>query len=110
MLGQLVTEALPSFPKSLVPWRDSNPGLLFLRRMRCLLRHAAGASQVYIMSRQLSGVVSHHLSLVPHFRLVTTWEKPIVVGRHAHADQVAQCFVKKILTTYDKVGLLVRLM
>jgi hypothetical protein len=22
-------------PKNLMPWRDSNPGLLFLRRMRC---------------------------------------------------------------------------
>jgi hypothetical protein len=31
------------FPKILIPWRDSNPGLLFLRRMRCPLRHAARA-------------------------------------------------------------------
>jgi hypothetical protein len=28
---------------SLKTWRDSNPGLLFLRRMRCPLRHAARA-------------------------------------------------------------------
>jgi hypothetical protein len=28
------------FPKNHLPRRDSNPGLLFLRRMRCPLRHA----------------------------------------------------------------------
>jgi hypothetical protein len=28
------------FPKNLTPWRDSNPGLLLLRRMRCPMRHA----------------------------------------------------------------------
>jgi hypothetical protein len=30
-------------PKDLIPWRDSNPCLLFLflERMRCPLRHAA---------------------------------------------------------------------
>jgi hypothetical protein len=27
------------FPKIPKPWRDSNPGLLFLRRIRCPLRH-----------------------------------------------------------------------
>ena len=28
------------------------------------------------------------------FRLVTTWEKPIVVGRHAHADQYRATDIK----------------
>jgi hypothetical protein len=32
------------FFKNLIPWRDSNPGLLYLRRKRCPLRHAARAS------------------------------------------------------------------
>jgi hypothetical protein len=32
---------------SLIPWRDSNPGILFLRRIRCPLRHAAKA-RVYL--------------------------------------------------------------
>jgi hypothetical protein len=27
--------------KNPIPWRDSNPGLLILKRMRCRLRHAA---------------------------------------------------------------------
>jgi hypothetical protein len=35
----LRTTALLWLPKNLIPWRDSNPGLLFLRRMRCPLRH-----------------------------------------------------------------------
>jgi hypothetical protein len=30
---------------NLTPWRDSNPGLLFPRRMRCPLRHAAMPSR-----------------------------------------------------------------
>jgi hypothetical protein len=31
--------ATTSYVKNLTPWRDSNPGLLFLRRMHCQLRH-----------------------------------------------------------------------
>jgi hypothetical protein len=30
------------FLKNLIPWRDSNPGLLPLRLMQCPLRHTAG--------------------------------------------------------------------
>jgi hypothetical protein len=37
--GQYST-ALLGLPKSIIPWRDSNPGILLLRRMRCRLRHA----------------------------------------------------------------------
>jgi hypothetical protein len=33
-----------AFPKNLIPWRDSNPGLMYLRRVWCPLRHAARAS------------------------------------------------------------------
>jgi hypothetical protein len=32
-----------------IPWRDPNPGPLFLRRVRCPLRHAARAfGQIHI--------------------------------------------------------------
>jgi hypothetical protein len=40
----LYTTALLCFTKNPIPWRDSNPGLLYLRRMQCALRHAAGAT------------------------------------------------------------------
>jgi hypothetical protein len=33
--------------KNLITWRDSNPGLLFLRRTWCILRHAATAIRTY---------------------------------------------------------------
>jgi hypothetical protein len=33
------------FPKKLITWRESSPGLQFLRRMRCPLRLAAGANK-----------------------------------------------------------------
>jgi hypothetical protein len=29
------------FLRNLTPWRDSNRGILFLRRMQCRLRHTA---------------------------------------------------------------------
>jgi hypothetical protein len=40
------------FPKILyvVPWRDSNPDLLSLKRMRCPLRHAASASFFHVQT------------------------------------------------------------
>jgi hypothetical protein len=34
-------------PKNLIPWQDSNPGLLFLRRMQCPLLHAAMAEALF---------------------------------------------------------------
>jgi hypothetical protein len=36
------------FPKNLTPRRDSNPGLLFLRRMWCPLRHADRALVTFL--------------------------------------------------------------
>jgi hypothetical protein len=32
--------------KNLSPWRDSNPDLLFMRRMRCPLRQAATQGKI----------------------------------------------------------------
>jgi hypothetical protein len=34
--------SIAMFPLKPFPWRDSNPGIPFLRRMRCPLRHDAG--------------------------------------------------------------------
>jgi hypothetical protein len=44
----LYTAALLWFPKNLIPWWDSNPGLRFLRRMRCPQRRAAIAVLTYL--------------------------------------------------------------
>jgi hypothetical protein len=50
------TTALLCSPWNPIPWRDSNPGLLFLRLMRCLLRNAARARlqivTIYIDTKQ----------------------------------------------------------
>jgi hypothetical protein len=40
--------------KNLIPWRDSNPGLLFLRWMRCTLCHAARATVSTLTKLRLS--------------------------------------------------------
>jgi hypothetical protein len=37
-------------PKNFTPWWTSNPGLLFLRRMRCRLRHAARVARWFIFN------------------------------------------------------------
>jgi hypothetical protein len=44
------------FPKNLIPWRDSNPSLLFLRPMRCPLRQGMGINLKYIESRHVCGL------------------------------------------------------
>jgi hypothetical protein len=41
------------FPKKLTTWRDSNPGLLFFRLMRWLLRHVARAPNVFFYNMYL---------------------------------------------------------
>jgi hypothetical protein len=45
------------FPKNLIPWRDSNPGLLSLR----LMRHAARLAQIFspIGREQADNIVSY---------------------------------------------------
>jgi hypothetical protein len=55
------------FPKNLVPWRDSNPGLLFLRLMRCPLRHATRALWIFYYF-----YVNSNLNNVFHQDLMTT--------------------------------------
>jgi hypothetical protein len=48
----------------LIPWRDSNPSLLFMRWMRCPLRHATMADMLYFCdwsSKSLSFDKSRHL-------------------------------------------------
>jgi hypothetical protein len=52
------------FLKNLIPWRDSNPGLLFLRRMRCQLRHAARAdSLLYFRSTNCNKLIVINIQL-----------------------------------------------
>jgi hypothetical protein len=43
------------FLKKLTSWRDSNPGLLFLRRMRCRLRHADRAESFTLLRTSTYG-------------------------------------------------------
>jgi hypothetical protein len=47
--------------KNLIPWRDSNAGLLFLRWIRCRLCHAARAYLlVYIPDNPISYFITRH--------------------------------------------------
>jgi hypothetical protein len=45
------TQTISQEYTNLKPWRDSNPGLLFLRRMRCPLRHAARAMHIKLLQQ-----------------------------------------------------------
>jgi hypothetical protein len=39
-IKSIILTSLLCFPKNLAPWRDSNPGLLVPKRVRCPLHHA----------------------------------------------------------------------
>jgi hypothetical protein len=59
-LSEEYTTALLCFPKNLIPWRDSNPGLLFLRRIRCPLRQGnLKFKTVYVAVRTGVNVCTH---------------------------------------------------
>jgi hypothetical protein len=51
-----------AFPENLKPWRDSNPGLLFMRRTRCPLLHAARAMHIEGCVHYVKTVLSTYLN------------------------------------------------
>jgi hypothetical protein len=56
ILSQLYAISLLYLPKNLTPWRDSNPGLLFLRRMRCPL----ATNELQFSTKPLKNLVCTH--------------------------------------------------
>jgi hypothetical protein len=103
IFSRLYTTALLCFPKNLMPWRDSNPGLL-LRRMRCRLRHAAMLS-LYSMQ-----TIYHHIPWLDSIsRPIVLSNQPLLLARQRHRylgidKSVCTLFLLLKLTHFNLAG------
>jgi hypothetical protein len=55
LIESIIRNSIAMTSLKLMHWRDSNPGLLLLRRMRCRLRHAAGPNECTCSDHRYDG-------------------------------------------------------